>query len=105
MRYYGARRTLRWDVLEPAWLDQAITELLGRGLVPYIVIEVSDEADLFRQRFASQEFGRLDWPPAAEYRGTERVHIYDPRDRARARGGQSVATRSIPVSAQAIDRR
>ena len=98
MRYYGNRRTLRWDVLDPAWLDRAIDDLMRRGLPVLIVVDAADEEALFRTRFGGKsEWGRLDWPPAAEYRGPDVVRIFDPRDRSRARNGEPVKTRTIAV--------
>jgi hypothetical protein len=101
LRYYGRRRTVRWDVLDPLWLDRAIEELSSRGLTPFIVVE-GEELELFRKRFgSSNRWGRLDWPAAAAYRGMETVFIYDPRDRARG-AEPSVEPFRIPISARPI---
>ena len=106
MRYYGDRPTLRWDVLDPAWLDRVVAELSARGLRPFILLEGAEEVALFRERFAAEnELGALDWPPAAEYRGIESVWIYDPADRADALAGRAVATTRIPVSDRPVARR
>ena len=32
LRYYGDRPTIRWDVLDPAWLDKAVVHLRTQGL-------------------------------------------------------------------------
>ena len=53
VRYYTGRLTMRWDVLDPAWLDRAVDSLLSRGLPVYAILESWEEAD-FRARFAGQ---------------------------------------------------
>jgi Dolichyl-phosphate-mannose-protein mannosyltransferase len=78
LRYYSGRLTLRWDWLEPAWLDRSIEILEQRGLKPYFVLEEMEEAD-FRKRFASTgRLGRLDWPALVELTSAPIVRIYDP---------------------------
>ena len=39
VRYYAGRVTLRFDLLDPAWLDRAIAWLEARGHHPYILLE------------------------------------------------------------------
>ena len=39
VRYYAGRLTMRWDVLDPAWLDRAVTTLGDRGVPVYALIE------------------------------------------------------------------
>jgi hypothetical protein len=81
IRFYSGRRTLVWDVLDPAWLDRAIDYLRMRGFEPFLLFETWEEP-LFRQRFAaSSPVGRLDWPPAAEVASQVRVYRPDDRDR------------------------
>ncbi len=90
LRHYSGRVTLRWDLLDPAWLDRALADLASRGRTPYLVLEAWEET-AFRDRFwHASEFGRLDWPPAAEVGGAVRVRVYDPRDRARFLSGQPI---------------
>jgi hypothetical protein len=50
IRYYSGRQTVRWDVLDPAWLDRAVTELRAAGHVPFVVLDSGEPAE-FRQRF------------------------------------------------------
>lgn len=84
VRFYGHRRTLVWDGLDPAWLDRAIDFVRARGLEPYLLFE-SWEEPIFRARFAGSPVGALDWPPMAEV--ASQVRIYRPADRERyARG-------------------
>jgi hypothetical protein len=51
IRYYSHRPTLRWDVLDPAWLDRALHALRAAGYEPYAVLD-PDEVVAFRNRFA-----------------------------------------------------
>ena len=97
IRYYADRTTVRYDRLEPRWLDPAIDYLREQGRSPYILLEDWEEP-AFRARFAERSaLGRLDWPPAAEYRtaGGTRVHLYAPGDRARFVRGEPVVTERI----------
>jgi hypothetical protein len=76
LRMYAGRLTLRFDQLDPAWLDRAVAFLEANGRHPIIVLE-DGEVDLFRQRFAAaSETGRLDWTPIGEFEDG-RVRIYD----------------------------
>jgi hypothetical protein len=66
--------TVRSDVLDPSWLDRGARALSQMGYHPYILLDPWEEAP-FRRRFeASNELGRLDWPPVAVVSG---VRIYD----------------------------
>jgi hypothetical protein len=89
IRYYGHRKTLVWDVLDPAWLDRAIAYSRMRGFDPYLLFEGWEEP-IFRQRFTGSAIARLDWPPAAEIAG--QVRIYRPDDRERYLRGDAAAT-------------
>src|SRR5262249_5137315 len=50
LRYYAGRLTLRWDFLDPAWLDRAVEWLEAHGHHVYILLE-APEADAFQTRF------------------------------------------------------
>jgi len=89
VRFYSHRRTLVWDVLDPAWLDRAIAYSRARGLEPYLLFERWEEP-LFRRRFAGSAAATLDWPPAAEIAG--QVRIYRPEDREKYVSGAGVPT-------------
>lgn len=81
VRFYSGRKTLAWDQLDPARLDEAIAFVRSRGFEPYLLLERWEEP-LFRRRFAAQSaVGRLDWPPAAEVASQVRVYRPDDRDR------------------------
>jgi hypothetical protein len=67
VRLYGGRLTLRFDQLDPMWLDRAVAFLADRGRHPYVVLE-QGELNTFRRRFGGSETGRLDWRPFAVLR-------------------------------------
>jgi hypothetical protein len=96
VRFYSGRSVLMWQPLRRDWLGRAITFLYGQERPPYLLIESSEE-DAFRRRFAgASEFGALDWPPAAQIGPL--VRLYDPRDRARYRAGETIPIARIPLS-------
>lgn len=79
LRIYADRLTLRFDVLDPLWLDRAIAHLQSIGRRPYYVLD-GGEVDAFRRRFgATNRSGTLDWPPVATLGG--QIAVYDPIDR------------------------
>jgi hypothetical protein len=82
VRQYADRLSLRYDWLDPAWLDRAIATLREKGYAPVILLEEWEEAP-FKARFASQLHGKLDWPPTAQVDEVIRVRLYDPTDRPR----------------------
>ncbi len=89
VRFYGHRKTLVWDVLDPAWLDRAVAYSRTRGYEPYLLFETWEEP-LFRRRFAGSQTAALDWPPMAEI--ASQVRIYRPDDRARYLRGDAAPT-------------
>jgi hypothetical protein len=97
LRYYGDRPTIRWDVMDPDWLERAIVHLRDRGFLPLIVIEDGDDEHDYQARFRGTAFGALDWPPIAEYHSVQTVRIFDPS--GRSGGGTARAIGRIPVSA------
>ena len=81
IRWYADRLTLRYDRIEPAWLDRVLDHLQARGRHPYLVLAEFEEAE-FRRRFAAvSRIGALDWKPIAVYPPT-RVAVYDVADRS-----------------------
>jgi hypothetical protein len=79
LRLYAGRLTLRYDILDPAWLDRAIEYLQSIGRRPYFVLDGA-EVEAFKQRFgATNRTGGLDWPPIAMLGSS--VAIYDPIER------------------------
>jgi len=68
LRYYAGRATLRFDLLDPDWLDRAAGWLREHGRHPYVLIE-DWEMPLFRERFgAANTFGELRLAPALAYK-------------------------------------
>jgi hypothetical protein len=79
LRLYADRLTLRYDALDPLWLDRVVAHLQSIGRRPYYVLD-GGEVDAFKQRFgAANRAGTLDWPPLATLRTT--IAVYDPLDR------------------------
>jgi hypothetical protein len=87
VRYYGGRGTLAWDGVPADRLDAVVAALEQSGRRVFFVLE-DGEAPRFRERFAGQRSGALDWPPFAEVRGAGRVRFYDPRQRTRFLAGE-----------------
>src|SRR5262249_46645087 len=78
LRYYAGRQTLRFDHLDPQWLDRAVAWLHDRGVHPYILVDDA-ERPLFREQFAADnKLGKLDWVPTVAYRGPQTTFLYDP---------------------------
>jgi hypothetical protein len=81
LRYYAGRDTMRFDLLDEAWLDRAVAWLTEQGRHPYFLIE-DWERPIFEKRFAAMnELGRLELSPVLAYRaygipGT--VYLFDP---------------------------
>jgi hypothetical protein len=81
IRYYAGRLTLRFDALDPAWLDRAVDWLASQGRQPYILVE-DWERPQFDQRFAGRTRLRLsELAPVAvyqAYRSPDTAFLYDP---------------------------
>jgi hypothetical protein len=94
LRYYTGRLILRWDELDPSWLDRAVAFLRGRGIATYLVSE-SWEEEQIRSRFAGQQMlADLDRGPIATARGGD-IRIYQLQ--APEPGAARVAA-EIPIS-------
>ena len=79
LRIYADRLTLRYDSLDPLWLDRVVAHLQSIGRRPYYVLD-GGEVGTFRRRFGQANgMGTLDWPPMATLGGT--IAVYDPIDR------------------------
>lgn len=92
LRFWPGREVVVWDALDPVWLDRAVVWLTDHGRAPAIIIERSEEEG-FRQRFAGQTYGGLDWPP--RYDVDRRVRMFLPEDRARYVAGEPVVTTAV----------
>jgi hypothetical protein len=80
LRYYGGRMTLRYDLLDPTWLDRSVEWFTARGVHAYAVLD-DWEVDVFRTRFAGQRLVRAIDHPVITYRGAVVTHFYDLRGR------------------------
>ena len=75
-RYYAGRLTLRFDELDPAWLDRSVMWLRDRGVSSYLLAD-DLEMDQVRARFAGQAtLARLDASPLFTYSGSQKVFLY-----------------------------
>ncbi len=77
VRYYGGRVSMRYDQLDPAWLDRAVTWMSAHGAHPYLL---ADEWELpaIRERFSGQAtLKALDEPAMLTYTGPATVQLFD----------------------------
>jgi 4-amino-4-deoxy-L-arabinose transferase-like glycosyltransferase len=83
-RYYAGREILRWDHIDPAWVDRALEWLAARGRQPYFLLE-DFERPVFEQHLAGTAAAAvLATPPIAAWQSTGVVGwtwLYDPRRR------------------------
>jgi hypothetical protein len=81
IRYYAGRDTMRFDLLDEAWLDRAVAWLTEHGRRPYFLIE-DWERPIFEKRFsAMNSLGRLALSPVlayTAYRIPGTVYLFDP---------------------------
>ena len=69
IRYYSGRLTLRYDFLDPQWLDRAIEALERHGRPVYALLDDWEEP-VFRKRFAGQRaVAHVERGPLAASRG------------------------------------
>jgi hypothetical protein len=95
-RYYSGRLTIRFDWIDPKWLDRALDDLRSRGYHPYFLLEEFEE-EQFRARFAADSsLGALDWPPIARLPRTPDVKIYDPAQAQHTASDRRTAIDLIP---------
>jgi hypothetical protein len=84
VHYYAGRETIRFDVLDPAWLDRAVDWLGANGRHPYVLVE-DFERDLFETRFGGRNRqGSLAYAPVLAWESSRvpgRVFLYDPSRR------------------------
>ena len=88
IRFYASRSTVGWADIDKGRLDDAVAFLRRHGRKPYLLFEEWEEPQ-FRERFAGERLGSLDWPATAAVDG---VRIYDPDDYDRHRRGEAVKT-------------
>ncbi|MEO5897992.1 MAG: hypothetical protein ABIS06_20080 [Vicinamibacterales bacterium] len=95
VRFYSSRPTAVWLGIEPGGLTAALDFLRSKGRKPYLLIE-SGEERAFRERFATEKLGSLEWPPVAEIDRT--VKIYDPADYERYLRGEFIKSERVLTS-------
>jgi hypothetical protein len=88
IRFYSGHSTFEWADIDKGKLDQAIAFLRRHDRRPYLLFESWEEPQ-FRERFAGERLGALDWPAMAQIDG---VRIYDPDDYERYRRGERIET-------------
>lgn len=76
LRYYGSRMTLRYDILDPDWLDRAVEWMTAHGVHVYAVVDEWELAD-FKKRFADQHLIRVLDTPIVEHHAGSTAFIYD----------------------------
>jgi len=92
IRYYAGRTIIRFDLLDPAWLDRAVQWLTAQGRRPYFLLE-EWEMTKFQERFStSNVLGTIALAPVVDYRAPGvpgRIYLFDP---ARPEGGELITT-------------
>ena len=77
VRYYGGRVSIRYDLLDPKWLDRAVDWLDAQGIRAYLLVDKWEVPEV-EGRFKGQKaLERLQQPPAALYSGTTTVFLWD----------------------------
>ena len=84
VRFYAGRQTLRWDALDPAWLDRTLSWLSAQGRHPYLLVEDWEEPH-FEARFAAaNQNGRLSFSPVVAWQSVRTagwIFLFDPLGR------------------------
>ena len=77
LRYYGGRMTVRFDLLDPAWLDRSLSWFAARGAHPFALLE-EWELEEMKRRFAGQRaLAAFDAPPVFVYRQSQKTYLFD----------------------------
>lgn len=77
LRYYGGRMTIRYDFLDPDWLDRGVSWLQEHGVAVYALLE-DWELEPFAAHFPGQRLvAALDAAPVAVYGTSDAVRLYD----------------------------
>jgi hypothetical protein len=80
-RYYAGRTIVRFDLIEPEWIDRAARWLTDHGRPPYFLLE-DWELRMFQQRFASHgRLAAMPFAPVMEYRAPGvpgSIYLFDP---------------------------
>jgi hypothetical protein len=102
LRYYAGRLTLRWDVVDPEWLDRTIAWLDAHGHHPYFVLEEPEIATLRAKLGSTNTSARLDWTPLVSFRGGA-IKLYDAVRRDAS--GTPVVQRATPRTGECLPAR
>jgi hypothetical protein len=98
IRLYAGRTTVRWDILEPRWLDPLIAWCRQEGREVLLALDAEEE-DTFRQRFAGvSTFAALDWPARAETLPRGWARVFAPADRALYLAGTTVPLHRLDLT-------
>lgn len=77
IRYYGERMTLRYDQMDPDWLDRSVAWLSAHGAHPYLLVE-DWELPQWKDRFAdASPLGRMNMSVVFELKWPTRVWLFD----------------------------
>jgi hypothetical protein len=79
-RYYAGRTIVRYELVDPAWLDRAVEWLTTQGRHPAFLLEEYEVLE-FEKRFSASSHGRLTLAPVVEYRAPGvpgAVYLFDP---------------------------
>jgi Dolichyl-phosphate-mannose-protein mannosyltransferase len=81
LRYYAGRMTLRYDLLEPGWLDRAVDWMTEHGAHVYAVLDERQAAEC-KRRFAGQRIAAAFDRPVLVYdpAGTSLFDLSTPPD-------------------------
>jgi hypothetical protein len=76
VRYYSGRMTMRFEQLDPAWLDRAVDWMAARGVHTYALLEDWEVPDVRNHFAGSARIAALE-TPVAVYRDPGTLFIYD----------------------------
>jgi hypothetical protein len=80
-RYYAGRTIVRYELLDPAWLDRAVEWLKARGRRPAFLLEEYEVLEFEKRFAATNAHGRLTIAPVVEYRAPRvpgAIYLFDP---------------------------
>ena len=77
VRYYSGRMTLRYDFMDPQWIDPAIDWLTMRGMHTYLLIEDWEQPAVEARFPGSRLVTALQSPPVAIYDDRGKLTLYD----------------------------
>jgi 4-amino-4-deoxy-L-arabinose transferase-like glycosyltransferase len=75
LRYYAGRITMRYDMLDPEWLDRSVAWFDARGVRVYAVLDEREAAEA-KNRFASQRLSAVFSRPLLVYQPAS-TSLYD----------------------------